>query len=780
MPKRILVADDSRTIRLAVAYTFQKEPNVELLLAPNGNAALDILRRESVDLLLLDYRMPDIDGTTLCARLKQEPQLAHIPILLMVGRGYDRTNASQFGEDGVIQKPFLSSNLIQRTASILHFAFEPSPLSIAEELRGVESDSIEIEIDFDTPAPAPPIQDNTPSPWGASSRSSSNTPFVPPDQVLPSFSAPPVRPPAQDLLPPSDGHVIDDLPYEAPLLPNPSVPSSPSAPPHSPMAPPLQRTPHNSSVRTNPSVLTTARISATDFSASANAGFPQESLSKSNPAPNDELEVFVGQAVEVPPTPRPNPPTPTPAPKPRSAPPHTTTSELLLPMEDEPRISQSSVLSSINPFSGQKKPEPPPLPSLSNFPPKKPPSSSGVLRKSPQETQKFQMVDLLKEENLASTSQKPGLPTPSLVSVNDFLPEGDDSSSNLLDDPLPTEKHRSPFTLRKEDSLQKAVKPKVVPPKEETSKAIPKLDTAFEMPFLEPSEKAVSTDLKITVPTTAHEDPIPDTDDDDAPYIDPTEHSSITVLQTSSAKDQVEFVLSHSLSLVEQTVVLHYLEHASKRIEAHIPEVLHTDVFVSCYRTPRGTIIVLGGPHIQVRLLSLCFLACWNNISEEALQRAEQRLIDSLDEKTKTSLQRPTMRVKVETKPFAKAVLSTHTALQSASIQQAISGLDAASSVLFNSTENTPLPKSTSDDTERLKLRDKLLEIPLHTLNEWLEDAFSISITQIAPLSLPNHALYLAVFYHFELRHQLIDLAEIIQEQQPSFDAQSFFDYPSA
>ena len=73
MPKRILAADDSQTIRAALQIAFAKEPEMELVLAPDGQAVLKALQHEPFDLLLLDYNMPGLTGLELCLRVSHHP-----------------------------------------------------------------------------------------------------------------------------------------------------------------------------------------------------------------------------------------------------------------------------------------------------------------------------------------------------------------------------------------------------------------------------------------------------------------------------------------------------------------------------------------------------------------------------------------------------------------------------------------------------------------------------------------------------------------------------------
>jgi len=103
---KILYIEDNRDNRLLVRRILQAE-GFTVLEADNAMGAIEVLKEQIPDLILMDINMPDIDGYTLTTRLKSVPQLNKIPIIALtanVMRG-DRERSLEAGCDGYIQKP---------------------------------------------------------------------------------------------------------------------------------------------------------------------------------------------------------------------------------------------------------------------------------------------------------------------------------------------------------------------------------------------------------------------------------------------------------------------------------------------------------------------------------------------------------------------------------------------------------------------------------------------------------------------------------------------------
>src|SRR5688572_18364599 len=91
MPARILLVDDEEDIHLLCGVNLELE-GFEVLSAANGEDALEIARRDSPDLILLDVMMPVMDGWRCLEAMKEDPHLRNIPIVMLSAKanGADR------------------------------------------------------------------------------------------------------------------------------------------------------------------------------------------------------------------------------------------------------------------------------------------------------------------------------------------------------------------------------------------------------------------------------------------------------------------------------------------------------------------------------------------------------------------------------------------------------------------------------------------------------------------------------------------------------------------
>ncbi len=126
MPKTLLLADDSVTIQKVVGITFASE-DVELVTVDNGDAALQQAREIKPDLVLADVSMPGLDGYELCAALKADPELSHIPVLLLTGtfERFDKERATRAKVDAHIAKPFEAQALVDQVHQLLERELPP-------------------------------------------------------------------------------------------------------------------------------------------------------------------------------------------------------------------------------------------------------------------------------------------------------------------------------------------------------------------------------------------------------------------------------------------------------------------------------------------------------------------------------------------------------------------------------------------------------------------------------------------------------------------------------
>ena len=114
---RILVVDDNPHM-LSMMRRVLEVDGYGVLLAGDGHAALEIIRSQQVDLVILDVMMPGLDGFEVCRTVRRE---SLVPILMLTARdtGSDKVNGLDSGADDYVVKPFEDDELMARVRALL-------------------------------------------------------------------------------------------------------------------------------------------------------------------------------------------------------------------------------------------------------------------------------------------------------------------------------------------------------------------------------------------------------------------------------------------------------------------------------------------------------------------------------------------------------------------------------------------------------------------------------------------------------------------------------------
>ena len=117
---RILIVDDEPDIRDILKITLADE-DYEVIEACDGQEGLTAAQRKSPDLVILDYKMPYLDGREVCRRLKKDILLRHLPVIMLTGKGdlTDKVEGLDAGADDYIVKPFEPRELLARIRMII-------------------------------------------------------------------------------------------------------------------------------------------------------------------------------------------------------------------------------------------------------------------------------------------------------------------------------------------------------------------------------------------------------------------------------------------------------------------------------------------------------------------------------------------------------------------------------------------------------------------------------------------------------------------------------------
>ena len=184
----VLVVDDASFIRDLVKKCLRNYfPGIKLEDAVNGKKAQAILMRESFDLVLCDWEMPEMSGLELLTWCREQPHLKAMPFVMVTSRG-DKENvvqAIQAGVSGYVSKPFTNEQLLNKVKQALHkigrldalVASAPTKMNSAfgndslSALTGGKPEAVKsAPVAAATPAPSkgllnsPPVQAPTASP----------------------------------------------------------------------------------------------------------------------------------------------------------------------------------------------------------------------------------------------------------------------------------------------------------------------------------------------------------------------------------------------------------------------------------------------------------------------------------------------------------------------------------------------------------------------------------------------------------------------------------------
>ena len=138
MNKTVLLVEDERRLREIVSDYFRNE-GFEVIEAEDGKKALELFAEHEIDLIMLDIMLPEIDGWSVCRRIRKE---SAVPIIMLTARSDedDTLLGFELGADEYVTKPFSPKVLVARAKTLLKRA--DGAVGVAEEnamsLAGIE------------------------------------------------------------------------------------------------------------------------------------------------------------------------------------------------------------------------------------------------------------------------------------------------------------------------------------------------------------------------------------------------------------------------------------------------------------------------------------------------------------------------------------------------------------------------------------------------------------------------------------------------------------------
>lgn len=123
MTKKVLIVDDEPHIRILMEQTLEEleDEGVELLMAENGEKALETIKREKPQLVFLDVMMPKMSGFEVCSAVKKDLGMRDVYIIILTAKGqeFDKQKGNDVGADLYMTKPFDPDEVLEKSMEIL-------------------------------------------------------------------------------------------------------------------------------------------------------------------------------------------------------------------------------------------------------------------------------------------------------------------------------------------------------------------------------------------------------------------------------------------------------------------------------------------------------------------------------------------------------------------------------------------------------------------------------------------------------------------------------------
>jgi len=120
MAKKIMVVDDEPYIARVIKFKLEQE-GYTVISANDGQSGLQKIKEEKPDMVLLDVMMPGLSGYEVCQKIKQDAELAGIPVVILTAKGQerDREQGLTMGASDYITKPFSPNRLLELVKNMI-------------------------------------------------------------------------------------------------------------------------------------------------------------------------------------------------------------------------------------------------------------------------------------------------------------------------------------------------------------------------------------------------------------------------------------------------------------------------------------------------------------------------------------------------------------------------------------------------------------------------------------------------------------------------------------
>ena len=132
----ILIVEDDPTIRTLLQMMLKAAGFTHVKTTTRGDDGLEAIRRDRPSLVLLDLMLPGVDGLTVCSRVRSDPELADVRILMLTAKSEDEdiVRGLELGADDYVTKPFSREVLLARINAVLR---RNDPMAAGKTLDGL-------------------------------------------------------------------------------------------------------------------------------------------------------------------------------------------------------------------------------------------------------------------------------------------------------------------------------------------------------------------------------------------------------------------------------------------------------------------------------------------------------------------------------------------------------------------------------------------------------------------------------------------------------------------
>ncbi|AWG26396.1 response regulator transcription factor [Flavobacterium kingsejongi] len=118
--RKILIVDDEPNIVMSLEYTFKKN-NFEVFIARDGQEALDILKSEVPNVIILEIMMPHVDGYATLEQIRKEKRLSQCKVIFLTAKNKesDIQKGLLLGADAYVTKPFSLKKLVEQVNELI-------------------------------------------------------------------------------------------------------------------------------------------------------------------------------------------------------------------------------------------------------------------------------------------------------------------------------------------------------------------------------------------------------------------------------------------------------------------------------------------------------------------------------------------------------------------------------------------------------------------------------------------------------------------------------------